>query len=217
MWWDSDSDSESVCDSEPESQSDFESEPEPEPVTQPTPRRCSARLAALAPAAPTGPPLPLDCEDPVMLRQLKEFSTKIGVGMDPGITQAVRAASGIRSQASWYEAEDRALEQFFKQLCEEELDHEQPTRRAGCKPPAGQVDLSLLRPAWSQQRDQPVRGLMWCPVVASRKPPQAPCSSQEDTPTAASEPGPSTPPPAQRSKRTEAEQAAEPTQPTKAE
>ncbi|KAJ9507400.1 hypothetical protein QJQ45_006365 [Haematococcus lacustris] len=31
----------------------------------------------------------------------------------------------------------------------------------------------------------------------------------------ASEPGPSTPPPAKRSKRTEAEQAAEPTQPTK--
>ncbi|KAJ9526092.1 hypothetical protein QJQ45_009555 [Haematococcus lacustris] len=68
-------DSESDCESEPESQSDSESEPEPEPVTQPTPRRSSARLAALAPAAaaPSGPPVPLDCEDPVMLRQLKEF------------------------------------------------------------------------------------------------------------------------------------------------
>ncbi|KAJ9520554.1 hypothetical protein QJQ45_007403 [Haematococcus lacustris] len=54
-----------------------------------------------------------------------------------------------------------------------------------------------------------------CPVVAPRKPPQAPCSSQEATPPAASEPGPSTPPPAKRSKRTEAEQAAEPTQPAK--
>ncbi|GFH15356.1 hypothetical protein HaLaN_11566 [Haematococcus lacustris] len=44
-------------------------------ITQPTPRRSSARLAALAPAAaaPSGPPVPLDCEDPVMLRQLKEF------------------------------------------------------------------------------------------------------------------------------------------------
>ncbi|GFH08614.1 hypothetical protein HaLaN_03601 [Haematococcus lacustris] len=36
-------------------------------------KRSSARLAALAPAAPSGPPVPLDCEDPVMLRQLKDF------------------------------------------------------------------------------------------------------------------------------------------------
>ncbi|KAJ9517025.1 hypothetical protein QJQ45_002532 [Haematococcus lacustris] len=93
-----------------------------------------------------------------------------------------------------------------KQPCEEELDHEKPTRRADWKPPAGQVDLRLLRPAWSQQRDLP-----WLP----RKPPQAPRSSQAATPAAASEPGPSTPPPAKRSKRTEAEQAAEPSQPTK--
>ncbi|KAJ9504615.1 hypothetical protein QJQ45_013637 [Haematococcus lacustris] len=58
--------------------------------------------------------------------------------------------------------------------------------------------------------------MMWCPVVAPRKPPQAPCSSQPATPAPASEPGPSTPPPAKRSKRTEAEpEAAEPTQPTK--
>ncbi|KAJ9529003.1 hypothetical protein QJQ45_007072 [Haematococcus lacustris] len=56
---------------------------------------------------------------------------------------------------------------------------------------------------------------MWCPVVAPRKPPQAPGSSQEATQPAASEPGPSTPLPAKRSKCTEAEQAAEPTQPTK--
>ncbi|KAJ9524240.1 hypothetical protein QJQ45_008441 [Haematococcus lacustris] len=78
-----------------------------------------------------------------------------------------------------------------------------------------QVEQRLVRPAWSQQRDQPVRGMMWCPVVAPRKPPQAPRSSQAATPAAASEPGPSTPPPAKRSKRTEAEQAAEPSQPTK--
>ncbi|KAJ9524447.1 hypothetical protein QJQ45_019511 [Haematococcus lacustris] len=73
MECDNDSDSESDCDSEPEPQSDSESESEPEPVTQPPQRRCSARLAARAPAAPTGPPLPLDCEDPLMLRQLKDF------------------------------------------------------------------------------------------------------------------------------------------------
>ncbi|KAJ9523118.1 hypothetical protein QJQ45_023891 [Haematococcus lacustris] len=59
-----------------------------------------------------------------------------------------------------------------KQPCEEELDHEQPTRPAGWKPPAGQVHHRLLCPAWSQQPEQPVRGMMWCPVVAPRKPPQ---------------------------------------------
>ncbi|KAJ9511409.1 hypothetical protein QJQ45_029783, partial [Haematococcus lacustris] len=74
-----------------------------------------------------------------------------------------------------------------QQPCEEQLDHEQPTRPAEWKPPAGQVQQRLLRPAWSQQRD---------------------------VPPAAPEPGPNTPPPAKRSKRTEAEQAAEPTQPT---
>ncbi|KAJ9526388.1 hypothetical protein QJQ45_009860 [Haematococcus lacustris] len=75
MECDSDSDSESDCDSDPEPQSDSESESEsePEPVAQPPQRRCSARLAAMAPAPPTGPPLPLDCEDPLMLRQLKDF------------------------------------------------------------------------------------------------------------------------------------------------
>ncbi|KAJ9515061.1 hypothetical protein QJQ45_012590 [Haematococcus lacustris] len=398
MWWDSDSDSESDCDYEPESQSDSESEPEPEPVTQPTPRRCSARLAALAPEAPTGHPLPLDSEVPVMLRHLKEFcklianpnckgvynqlqqrlvrkghrkgiaeqrefefdpALQIGVGIDPGVTQAVSAASGLdwwkltKSQvkhasglnnarrdterwlaptkphlqhlaaassagtsleanlkhitvtlATWdavwevyldpkwarqrlrlYGAQDRALERFFKQdmaevsmerhgrakplvaffraagigtvggwgadavlrasckvvcrprgadqrggrvvlvdehrttrvssavngqqPCERQLNKRRATRPADWKPPAGQVDLRLLRPAWSQQRDQPVRGLMWCPVVAPRKPPQAPCS-QAASQAAASEPGPSTPPPAKRTKRTKTEQATEP-------
>ncbi|KAJ9526444.1 hypothetical protein QJQ45_009912 [Haematococcus lacustris] len=57
--------------------------------------------------------------------------------------------------------------------------------------------------------------MMWYPVVAPRKPPQPPCSSQEATQPAASEVGPSTPLPAKHSKRTKAEQAAEPTQPTK--
>ncbi|KAJ9519242.1 hypothetical protein QJQ45_017903 [Haematococcus lacustris] len=499
-------------DSEPESQSDSESESEPEPVRQPPQRRCSARLAALAPAAPTGPPMPLDCEDPAMLRQLKDFckffanpnfktiynqlqrrlvrhrhpmlmpafedpsnqallarrrcrswaastwrrfvklyakaaraklgwsgeeaqlfikmacgyginahsselkaatldkghvadliegankhrrllgmkkqgslqdtlplpcrmrhavhvcrwleqwqqphtppvpgqpkrgkrrkgigetreflfdpDTQIGVGIDPGVTQAVSAASGHRSSptsassagtsleanlkhitvtlATWdavwemyldpkwsrqrlrlYGSQDRALEQFFgkleeevaevsmerhghaKQLvvffgaatigtgggwgadavlracckvvcrprgagqrrgrvvlvdehhtsrvrsavngqqpCEEELDKLSATRPAGWKPPAGQVEPRLVRPAWSQERGQPVRGLMWCPVVPPRKPPQAPRSSQEATQPAASEPGPSTPQLAKRSKRTKAEPAAEPT------
>ncbi|KAJ9513335.1 hypothetical protein QJQ45_001364 [Haematococcus lacustris] len=102
-----------------------------------------------------------------------------------------------------------------QQPCERQLNKRRATRPAGWKPPAGQVEPRLLRPAWSQQRDQPVRGMMWCPVVAPRKPPQAPHSSQAATQPAASEPGPSTPQPAKRSKRTKAEQAAEPTQPTK--
>ncbi|KAJ9533727.1 hypothetical protein QJQ45_026815 [Haematococcus lacustris] len=93
-----------------------------------------------------------------------------------------------------------------QQPCEGELDHEQPTRPTGWKPPAGQVEQRLVRPAWSQERGQPVRGLMWCPVVPPRKPPQVPRSSQAATQPAASEPGPSTPPPAKRSKP-----AAEPT------
>ncbi|KAJ9509795.1 hypothetical protein QJQ45_011614 [Haematococcus lacustris] len=97
-----------------------------------------------------------------------------------------------------------------KQPCEEELHHDQPTRPAGWKLPAELVEQRLVRPAWSQQRDQPVRGMMWCPVVASRKPPQAPRSSQEASQPSALEPGPSTPLPAKRSKRTKAEQAAEP-------
>ncbi|KAJ9518613.1 hypothetical protein QJQ45_018638 [Haematococcus lacustris] len=99
-----------------------------------------------------------------------------------------------------------------KQPCEVELNTLSATRPADSKPPAGQVEPRLLRPAWSQERGQPVRGMMWCPVVPPRKPPQAPRSSQEATPAAASEPGPSTPQPAQRSKRTKAEPgAAEPT------
>ncbi|KAJ9509002.1 hypothetical protein QJQ45_001452 [Haematococcus lacustris] len=93
-----------------------------------------------------------------------------------------------------------------QQPCEEELDKLSATRPAGWKPPAGQVEPRLVRPAWSQERGQPVRGLMWCPVVAPRRPPQAPRSSQAATQPAASEPGPSTPPPAKRSKP-----AAEPT------
>ncbi|KAJ9518644.1 hypothetical protein QJQ45_018659, partial [Haematococcus lacustris] len=98
-----------------------------------------------------------------------------------------------------------------QQPCERQLNKRRATRPAGWQPPAGQVEQRLVRPAWSQQRDQPVRGMMSCPVVAPRKPPQAPRSSQEATQAAASEPGPSTPLPAKRSKRTKAEPAAEPT------
>ncbi|KAJ9507310.1 hypothetical protein QJQ45_006276 [Haematococcus lacustris] len=102
-----------------------------------------------------------------------------------------------------------------QQPCERQLIKRRPTRPVNWKPPAGQLEERLVRPAWSQQCDQPVRGMMWCPVVAPRKPSQAPRSSQEASQPAASEPGPSSPLPAKRSKRTEAGQPAEPTQPTK--
>ncbi|KAJ9507850.1 hypothetical protein QJQ45_021221 [Haematococcus lacustris] len=124
------------------------------------------------------------------------------------------------------------------QPCEAELDRTKPTRPAGWKPqPGGKTKEQLpalgfkkLRdrapkapsPAacskvasWSQWRDQPVWGLMWCPVVGPRNLPQPPCSSQGATQPAASEPGPSTPPPAKCSRRTKAQQTAGPTQPTK--
>ncbi|KAJ9518041.1 hypothetical protein QJQ45_004284 [Haematococcus lacustris] len=98
-----------------------------------------------------------------------------------------------------------------QQPYEMQLNNRRATRQADWKPPAGQVHLRLVRPAWSQQRDQPVRGTMWCPVVAPRKPPQASGSNQAAPQAAATEPGPSTPLPAKRSKRTKAEPAAEPT------
>ncbi|KAJ9520633.1 hypothetical protein QJQ45_007515 [Haematococcus lacustris] len=98
-----------------------------------------------------------------------------------------------------------------QQPCERQLNKHRATRPSDWKPPAGQVHHRLLRPAGSQQRDLPVRGMMWCPVVAPRKPPQPPRSSQAATQAASSEPGPSTPLPAKRSKRTKAEPAAEPT------
>ncbi|KAJ9508616.1 hypothetical protein QJQ45_012164 [Haematococcus lacustris] len=125
---------------------------------------------------------------------------------DPGKKQkASRSAQGKQRQErrdGWTTRRRQPVN--GQQPCEEELD--KPTRPAGWKPPAGQVEPRLVRPAWSQERGQPARGLMWCPVVAPRKPPQAPRSSQAATQPAASEPGPSTPPPAKRSKP-----AAEPT------
>ncbi|KAJ9533783.1 hypothetical protein QJQ45_026869, partial [Haematococcus lacustris] len=63
-------------DAGPEPDPEPEPEPEPEPVpAPPTLRPPSARIAARhpPPAAPTGPPMPLDSEDPVMLQQLKVF------------------------------------------------------------------------------------------------------------------------------------------------
>ncbi|KAJ9518238.1 hypothetical protein QJQ45_010127 [Haematococcus lacustris] len=146
-------------------------------------------------------------------KQLVVFFGAVGIGTQGG-PRGTAQLRGMVVQVDEHRTSRVSSAVNGKQPREEEPDHEQPTRRAGWKHPAGQVEHRLLRPAWSQQRDQPVRGLMWCPVVAPRKPPQAPRSSQAATQPAASEPGPSTPPPAKRSKRTKAEPAAEPTQPT---
>ncbi|KAJ9525011.1 hypothetical protein QJQ45_005937 [Haematococcus lacustris] len=150
-----------------------------------------------------------------------------------GSGPAPRSKSRIQLKARWYEVKEAQGDRPAagrvvlvdvhrtsrvssamngQQPCERQLNKRRATRPAGWKPPAGQVEHRLVRPAWSQQRDQPVRGMMWCPVVAPRKPPQTPRSSQEASQPAASEPGPSTPLPAKRSKRTKAEpEAAEPT------
>ncbi|KAJ9532355.1 hypothetical protein QJQ45_010452 [Haematococcus lacustris] len=76
-----------------------------------------------------------------------------------------------------------------QQPCERQLDKRKATRPAGWKPPAGQVEHRL--------------------------PPQAPRSSQAATQAAASEPGPSTPPPAKRSKRTKGKQQGQAAEPNK--
>ncbi|KAJ9506124.1 hypothetical protein QJQ45_002445 [Haematococcus lacustris] len=159
------------------------------------------------------------------VKQLVVFSGAAGIGTRPRGTDQRRRRVVLEdeSRTSWVSSTVDG-----QQLCESWLIKRRATRPAGWKPPAGQVDQCLLRLAWSQQRDQPVRGLMWCPVVAPRKPthvmwclvvspsilPQIPCS-QASTQPAVLEPGPSTPLPAKRSRHNEAEQAAEPTQPTK--
>ncbi|KAJ9506247.1 hypothetical protein QJQ45_000272 [Haematococcus lacustris] len=154
-------------------------------------------------------------------------ATQVGVGIDPGVTQAVSAASGLQKEmaevAMKRQGRAKQLVVFFnvagigtrgswgadavlracckvvcwprgidqlrgrvvlvdehrtsrvssavngQQPCESRLSKRRETRPAGWKPPAGQVEQHLLRPAWSQQRDQPVRGMMWCPGALPAK------------------------------------------------
>ncbi|KAJ9518094.1 hypothetical protein QJQ45_010023 [Haematococcus lacustris] len=51
---------------------DPEAEPEPDPEPEPEPEPAPAP-PTLRPPTPTGPPMPLDCEDPIMLQQLQVF------------------------------------------------------------------------------------------------------------------------------------------------
>ncbi|KAJ9507157.1 hypothetical protein QJQ45_004844 [Haematococcus lacustris] len=131
-----------------------------------------------------------------MLRGTEQRRGKVVLVVEFGISRVSSAVNG-------------------QQPCESCLNKCRDTRPADWKPLAGLMDHRLLRPAWSQQRDQPVRGLICFPVMGPRILPQPPCSSQASTQPAAPEPGPNTSPPAKRNKRTEAEQAAEPTQPIK--
>ncbi|KAJ9513622.1 hypothetical protein QJQ45_006073 [Haematococcus lacustris] len=94
-----------------------------------------------------------------------------------------------------------------------------PFVAAAAELPGEGLDTGLVHCGWHKEgRMRHVPSLTtWlhlCPVVAPCKPLQAPRSSQEATQPAASEPGPNTPPPANRTK---AEPAAEPTEPTKGE
>ncbi|KAJ9506348.1 hypothetical protein QJQ45_004968 [Haematococcus lacustris] len=143
-----------------------------------------------------------------------------------------------RQQLRLYAAQDRALEQLFKEL-EKDMAEVSMERHGHAKQLVvlfGAASIgtrggwgadAVLQACWPKAVCRPKgAGQRWGRVVlvtppietplAPRKPPQAPRSSQEATPAAASEPGPSTPPLAKRSKRTKAEPAAEPTQPTKA-
>ncbi|KAJ9507225.1 hypothetical protein QJQ45_004774 [Haematococcus lacustris] len=187
MECDTDSDSESDCDSEPEPQSDSQSESEPEPVTQPPPRRCSARLAALALAAPTGPPLPLDCEDPAMLRQLNDFCKFFA---NPN------------------------FKTVYNQLQRRLVRHRHPMLVPVFEDPSNQALLAKLQDLGSINLAGDANTIdahSMQLAVAMQQHYSNPGNSQEATPTAASEPGPSTPQPAKRSKRTKAEPAAGPT------
>ncbi|KAJ9527234.1 hypothetical protein QJQ45_025492 [Haematococcus lacustris] len=107
-------------------------------------------------------------------------------------------------QLRLYGAQDRALEQFFKKL-EEDMAELSMERHGRAKQMVVFFGAAGIGTGGGWGADAVLRAC--CKV--------APCSSLAATQPAASEPGPSTPPPAKRSKRTKAEQAAEPTQPTK--
>ncbi|KAJ9526460.1 hypothetical protein QJQ45_009934 [Haematococcus lacustris] len=103
-----------------------------------------------------------------------------------------------------YGAQDRALEKFFKKL-EEDMAAVSMKRHGRAKQLVVFFGAAGIGTGGAWGADAVLRA---CWKVPS-------CSSQEASQPAASEPGPSTPLPAKRSKRTEAEQAIEPTQPTK--
>ncbi|KAJ9518174.1 hypothetical protein QJQ45_010084 [Haematococcus lacustris] len=266
-----------AMDWDPEPEAEPEPEPEPAPAP-PTLRPPSARLAAChpPPAAPTGPPMPLDSKDPMMLQQLQVFcmyfansnfklcltwshhvshhvcalcawlqlenmaevsmerhghakqlvvcfgAASIGTGGAWGADAVLRACCKVVCRPRGTDQrrgrvvladEDRTTRVSSavngQQPCESRLSKRRATRPADCKAPAGQVHHGLLRPAWSQQRDLPVRGMMWCPVVVPRNRHRPHAATRRPLPARRPTRRPL---PAKRSKRTKAEpEAAKPT------
>ncbi|KAJ9509850.1 hypothetical protein QJQ45_011528 [Haematococcus lacustris] len=138
----------------------------------------------------------------------------------PAVWEVYLDPKWARQRLRLYGAQDRALEQFFNKL-EEEMAELSMERHNHAKQlvvflwPRGAGQLRgrvvLVDEHRTSRVSSTVNGKQPCEVeldklMAPRKPPQAPRSGQAATQPAASEPGPSTPPPAKRSKP-----AAEPT------
>ncbi|KAJ9510116.1 hypothetical protein QJQ45_015597 [Haematococcus lacustris] len=114
-----------------------------------------------------------------------------------------------RQRLRLYGAQDRALGQFLKKLqFEKDMAEVSMERHGRAKQQVVFFGAASIGTGGGWGADAVLQAC--CKV-----PPQAPCSQAATQPAAASEPGPSTPPPAKRSKRTKAEPAADPTQPTK--
>ncbi|KAJ9522425.1 hypothetical protein QJQ45_008286 [Haematococcus lacustris] len=155
------------------------------------------------------------------IAEQREFAidpaTRIGVGIDLDVTQAVSAASGV------WDLEKGQLLEDMAEVSMERLGHAKQLvvfLGAASIGTGGGWGADAVLWACCKVVCRP-RGtdLLWGRVVlvdehsTSRWPPaipQPPCSSQAATQPTASEPGPSTPLRAKRSDRTKADQAAEP-------
>ncbi|KAJ9521699.1 hypothetical protein QJQ45_015379 [Haematococcus lacustris] len=144
-------------------------------------------------------------EPPCIGRELtatSDFSaaTHIAVGVDPGVTQAIKAAHAMRDLVTGQVVRQWEWELTKGQLkhdsgltkakqdtarwspgthcgscvpCELHLPDDRP-RPEDWVPPAGQVNQRLLRPAWSLRHSKDVRGLKWCHEVPPNPPPPPP-------------------------------------------
>ncbi|KAJ9516459.1 hypothetical protein QJQ45_011192 [Haematococcus lacustris] len=182
---------------EPEPDPDPEPEPEPEPApAPPTLRPPSARLAARhpPPAAPTGPPMPLDSEDPVLLQQLMVFCLYFANSNFLTPYNQLQRWLGRARQNKHF-----SIKPAFDDPSNQELLAKlQQLGSANFTGDHNTISHHSMQLAVAMQQHYSNPGKWWC--------------SQAATQPAAPEPGPSTPQPAKRSKRTKAEpDAAEPT------